>query len=229
MITDSWYPPNKITFTQAQMLFLLEKLVLIIKKSLKFLNTLCLSFKNKIMFFIRKSLQILRTIIIFNSIQMMNNPTFRQWFTISFFPNKYVFKNITFYSSWMIRLVNMNITTRSFVFTPFPSMRLFSFHQGMNRTQFSCFPAMFYSTATASFGSPFYKFVTIRTKFWYYLCAFKRFTKYASFGCRATKFATINANRSVFLLPLLTLLFRPHKDILAYCYLNVKDLGRYLK
>lgn len=67
-----------------------------IKQCFKFSDTLSFSNEYSIVSQCRQSHQIAGSIVIFNSVQMMNNPTIRQWFAISLLPNKDMFHYIPF-------------------------------------------------------------------------------------------------------------------------------------
>lgn len=91
-----------------------------IKQSLKFLNTFRLSLKHKIMLLVWQGFQVLRAVIIFNTIEMMHNPSFRQRFAMGLFPNQYVFQDINtvFRCFRMFRIIDKNITV---IFNSAPS------------------------------------------------------------------------------------------------------------
>jgi len=67
---------------------------LTIKQSLKFLYSFGFSLKDKVVFLIRQTEQVLGAVIILDAIKMVDNPSFWQWFSVSFFPNKNVLTNI---------------------------------------------------------------------------------------------------------------------------------------
>ena len=78
---------------------MLKKLLLAIKQGFQFLNTLCFLCEDKAMFTRRQAHQILRTVIIFDTVQMVYNPTFWQRLIVELFPNIYVLKHIAFFAS----------------------------------------------------------------------------------------------------------------------------------
>lgn len=98
-----------------------DKLHLPIKRSLKFLYSFSFSLENKTMFHIRQGNKITKTIIIFDTIQMMNYPTFWQQSAICFFPNQSMFQRISMpVSLWVCRQINKNITSSSSKSSAFP-------------------------------------------------------------------------------------------------------------
>lgn len=100
----------------------LKKLMLIIEQSFKLLDTLGFCLKDKAMFFIWQGYKVTRTVIIRYAIQMVNNPTRRQWFIINLLPYKNMLPNIfVLVCSWMVRVVNFNITALLDYPSPFPS------------------------------------------------------------------------------------------------------------
>lgn len=99
--------------------------MLVIKQCLKFLDTLCLSLKDKPVFYRRQGNQIRRVVIRFNSIEMVNKPTFGNWLAMGLFPDKDMLSYITTYSSWMVWLPNKDITVAGCP-SPFPAFIVFS-------------------------------------------------------------------------------------------------------
>ena len=90
-----------------------------IKQCFQFLDTLGFSLKHKVMFPIREANQITRAVIVFNSIEMMNNPAFRQWFAMSFFPDNDMLPNKSVsVGSDMFRFSYKNIPTFSYLNSP---------------------------------------------------------------------------------------------------------------
>ncbi len=71
----------------------LQKLRLVAKQSLKFLDAFGLSSQDHLVGFRRHSHQVSDSIIILDSIEMMDKPANRQRFTMMFFPNQSVFAN----------------------------------------------------------------------------------------------------------------------------------------
>lgn len=84
-MTD-WYAPNEIR---------LNKLSLTLEQGFKFLNTLRLRLKKKVMFLARESCQVAESIIITDTIEVVDYPARRQRLAVSFFPDKYVFLDIS--------------------------------------------------------------------------------------------------------------------------------------
>ena len=143
---------------------ILNQLGLPVQLCFKFLNTFCLSLKNKVMFFSGQCFQILNTIVVLFPIQVVNNPSLRQFSSISFFPYYYVFKNPSILTrTLMIRAINSSIPIRTIGSFPFPSRVRRSNTQGTisySRT-----------TLTSSTGK-LNLFPTINAMFNYYLPAF---------------------------------------------------------
>ena len=65
---------------------------MIIKQSFQFLNTLGFCLKHKMMFLARQSYKIYRAVVGWNSVKVMNMPTFRQELSVRCFPNKTMLK-----------------------------------------------------------------------------------------------------------------------------------------
>lgn len=84
--------------------------MLIIKQCFKFLNAFSFSSKDKIVLSIRQGYEVLYSVVMFNSIEMMNYPTFRQWLTIGLFPYKQMLSDMIIKCSWMSRGINENIS-----------------------------------------------------------------------------------------------------------------------
>lgn len=93
--------------------------MLIIKQPFKFLNFL-LKFRDyQSMLLFRFSKQIRRAIVTSNSIKVMNFPALWERFIVVGFPNKDMFKHISFaVSSRIVRFMNKNISSRLISSTP---------------------------------------------------------------------------------------------------------------
>ena len=85
----------------------LEKLLLMIKQGLQFLNSFCFSLQNKSVFLFRQGNKIINPVICFDTIKMVNNPSFGQGFVMGSFPNKNMFSNISV--CWAIGFFDVNI------------------------------------------------------------------------------------------------------------------------
>jgi len=203
---------------------------LIIKQSFKFLNTLGFSLKDKVMLFTRESHQIARSVIAFNPIQMMNYPAFRQWFAMNLLPDKDMLQDEpSSCCSRMVGQINRSIASAILIFVALAKFISLLACFLMCYSQFTYCPAVFYSTTFAPFGChikshplPFgiYRFITVNTVMRNRYYPTSIFTILAPLSLGAAGFAAINTNRSVFFLPSPTLLLRPHRFILTYCYLN---------
>jgi hypothetical protein len=96
---------------------------LAIKQSLNLLYAFCLSLKHSLVFPIWQGYQISWAVIIFNPIQMVNNPPLGQGFPMRTFPCQPMFPNISFIVSlWVFRHKNQNITPLD-ASPPFPVCR----------------------------------------------------------------------------------------------------------
>ncbi len=114
------------------------------------------------MFFIRKCLQITWSIIPRDSIQMVNNPSFRQWIIISFLPNYYMLKNITsLIRSRMFWLINSYVSVASVMFTIFPARAIWS--RGVYPFVATFYPRLFSGATLAPFSWLIYRLTTINT------------------------------------------------------------------
>lgn len=67
---------------------------MIIKQGLKFLNTLSFGLENKKVFSTGQTHQINRAVVATNPVQVVNNPTLRQWLAVSLLPDKKMFCHI---------------------------------------------------------------------------------------------------------------------------------------
>jgi len=83
--------------------------MLVIKQSLKLLDSLPHSWNKKRMSFSWHSYQVIRAVIIFNTIQMVDKPTFRKFFIMSLFPYIAMFKYISPFRSFLTS-TNQDIT-----------------------------------------------------------------------------------------------------------------------
>ena len=134
-----------------------------IKQGFKFLNTPRLSLENKVMFFVRQAFEVFRAVIILNSIQVVNYPVFRQWFAVSFFPDKNVFQYIaSSTSSTVVFFQNENVAIFSLNSPTFPSCSFLAFRLP------KCFgmksPSPFHVTTRATLSVVFYSLTTIRAQ-----------------------------------------------------------------
>ena len=99
----------------------------IFKQGFKFLDPLCFFGKNKIMLLRRECDKIDGAIIMLNTIKMMDYPFVRKLLVVCFLPNNDVFGYIlSFISSWVVRLIKINIFSYShpatFPVIPFPQL-----------------------------------------------------------------------------------------------------------
>lgn len=84
--------------------------MLVIKQGFKFLNALGFSLKQQIVLFIGQGFQILRAIVAGDTIEVVNNPAFRQRFAVSLLPDKDMLKHIApAISSRVVRFFDMHI------------------------------------------------------------------------------------------------------------------------
>ncbi len=143
----------------------LYQLRLIIKQSLKFLDTLCFSFKQQKMFFIRQYLKICRSVITLNSVQMMDYPSLWHWFAMNLFPNKDMFKNITTTNvcSRVARIINTYITPKINP-TTFPIVVVFTFSKKHRIYYWVSFPPNFQLARITSQTFRTTRFATIYTR-----------------------------------------------------------------
>ena len=134
-----------------------------IKQSFKFLDAFCLSLKHKVVFLIRKSYQIARAVVIFNPIEMVNNPSFRQRLAVGLFPDKDMLTNIAIpIGSWVVRSMNKDISRTSYSPTFPVMMLLFSPNQMLH---FTISPPSFGLATRAPFGEPSANgLATVKTK-----------------------------------------------------------------
>lgn len=101
---------------------------LVVKLGFKFLDTLILCLKNEIMLFARQRYKIARAIIIFNTIEVVNNPTFGYGAIMSLLPNKNMLCHITPYSCpRMAGVSNLNIPSLILKSPPLPIPAVSSF------------------------------------------------------------------------------------------------------
>lgn len=132
---------------------------MIIKQCFQFLNSLCLCLKKQVVFFVRQGLKINKAIIIFNSIEMMDNPAFRKWRPMCLFPDKNMFQNIAVVCTRMVRLINLHIALKGFNSTTFPACMIFSLPL---RQRGRC-PYLFHGARTTALSAWRYSFTTIYT------------------------------------------------------------------
>ncbi len=156
------------------------------------------------MFFIRQGHEISRTVIIFDSIKVMNYPTFRKWYSICLFPYNYVFQNTILIGSWVTRLINEYITFAIFTFTTFPIVVFRPFYSFFSLTRAR--------VTSLSMVKNRYGFTTINAIFSFFMCFPIKFkTASASFSLWYTWLPTIYTRMfSIF-----------HNLILAIYHLNV--------
>jgi len=143
---------------------------LAIEESFQFLNTLLQSFKKKVMFSFGQGYQVARAVVIFNAIKVMDCPTFRNWFAVSFFPDQDMLSNITItIGSRMVGRSYQNISLcrcsstfpRVMVFTSFKQAKAFLAIFGCLVFQRATVGAGIIATNKASFPPP-YLFAFIR-------------------------------------------------------------------
>ena len=97
-----------------------------IKQRFELLDTFSLPLKHQVMLFIRQAEQVLGMVVVFDAIQVMNNPSFWQWLAMRFFPDKDVLTNISVsFSSWVVRFMNKDIPGTLYS-TAFPIMVVFA-------------------------------------------------------------------------------------------------------
>lgn len=85
----------------------------------QFLYPLFFNAQKLIMLHIRKCYEVFRPIVIFDAIQMMGCPAFRQWFVVCQFPIENMFAHVAgFFSSWMLRLPYIDV---ALLVSPSPS------------------------------------------------------------------------------------------------------------
>ncbi len=75
--------------------YALNKLTLLMQECFQFLYAFCLCLKDKVMFFIWHPSKVFNSVILFNTIQMVNHPTCRQFFFMKLFPYYKMFSNIS--------------------------------------------------------------------------------------------------------------------------------------
>lgn len=76
----------------------------------QFLYPLFFNAQKMIMLHIRKCYEVFRPIVIFDAIQMMRCPAFRQWFVVCLLPNKDVLAYVASLSCpWMLRLPYIDV------------------------------------------------------------------------------------------------------------------------
>lgn len=217
--------------------------MLVSNQGFQFLDALCFSLKHKVMLLSRKPYQILRAVINFYPIKMMNNPAFRQWHAVSFFPNKDMFSYITLaISPMMCRIKYMHVSFCGLVFSAYtfraficpvflkclPQATSCPKVFGVTRlTAFCSTLIRFYATAISS-SVDWLSTVLAKTIFKVVLkgnfIATSILTRLASFCCRATRLPAIQTSISVFFSPEFTIFFCPHTTIITYPHLNVNSL-----
>ena len=121
-----------------------------IEQGFKLLDTLGFCRKDIFMFLIRESSQVGGSVVLSDAVEVMNYPSFREWFAISLLPNKDVFKDIVCLSSFMAGLVNGNITMHDTTPT-FPSRMVLPFELRKNGPEISRSPSLFRGTAFTTF------------------------------------------------------------------------------
>lgn len=199
---------------------MLNQLTLPIQKSLKFLDAFCFGIKYAFMFPVWQSYQIFNSIIVFDTIKMVNYPSFRQQFSISIFPNHSMFSNVsTLASKVMLWQKDKDITPIAMCPTAFPRRGLFPFRKIM-LAQFPRLPHLLCPASPASFGMLSTRLVNRSTTFWAYFGnwfnASLRFAMVTAL-CQLTAWlATVNTFTSVELFPPPALFLRPHILIITY-------------
>lgn len=112
---------NLIPYELTPLQVALEKLPLPMQSGFKLLYSFGFSLKQEPVFFVRQSYQINWSIIVSDSVQMVDNPAFRQGLVMCSFPYQNVFSNIAIrVSSWMTWLINENIASTLFITSTFP-------------------------------------------------------------------------------------------------------------
>ncbi len=186
-----------------------------IKQGFKFLDAFSFSLKHKIMLLVGQTEQVLGSVIILDTIKMMDYPSLRQRFAVSFFPDKNMLTNIAIsISSLMVRSMNKDISRASYL----PTFPIMMFGFPLNQMcYFAIRPSSFLLATLTSLGEPSTnRFATINTEF----------RNYSSFSfvsaIRATDrtpmnhFPTIEAG--VFILFLILYLCLIHITIIPYFY-----------
>lgn len=218
----------------------LEELRLSIKLGFKLLYTFGLSLKHKIVFFIRQPFQVSGAVIIFNSVQVMDYPSWGQRFFIRLFPDPNMFQNEAMpICSGMVRYEDKYISACRLISFADSSFIPFSFQSGVDCSDVSCFPIMLRGTRPASlccFPRIIFpilllidRFATVRAKSCYRPLSVFVLTIYTAFGLLRAWLSAIQTGMLVFLFPFPALFFRPHIVSIAYMNLNSNRMQRCLK
>ena len=224
------------SYQQEEIRKLLEQLSLILKQGFKLLNSPRFSLKDMIMLPTRQPHEISETIVVFDAIEMMNNPAFRKWFTMRNLPNQPMFHNITsLIGSGVIRLVNIDIAFAVFPTPTFPSMMILTWSEE-GRKYLARIPSIFHGTGSASTtcGSRGLLrpdcFPTIDTKGWLPLFSsglpcIGNCTVAASYGFGTNEGATIDTRMKMGFMPFQPseILFGLHNAIVTWSQLDVKQ------
>ena len=224
------------SYWQEEIRKLLEQLSLILKQSFELLNSSRFSLKDMIMLPIRQALEISGTIICFDAIEMMNNPAFRKWFTMSSLPNQPMFHNITLLiGSGVIRPENTDITFAILPTPTFPSV-MFLTRSVEGRKYLASFPSIFHGARLASpcirpresWGKE--PFPTIDTENWFPLFSgslpsIGNCTVAASYGRGTNEGATIDTGMEMGFMPFhgSEILFSLHNANITWSQLDVQQ------
>jgi len=206
--------------------------MLAIKQGFKFLNALCFCLKNKVMLLIRQGYQVARVIVVFDTVQMVNYPPFREWFTINLLPDVNVLQNEAMpICSGMVRYEDKYISACRLISFADSSFIPFSFQSGVDCSDVSCFPIMLRGTRPASlccFPRIIFpilllidRFATVRAKSCYRPLSVFVLTIYTAFGLLRAWLSAIQTGMLVFLFPYIV--------SIAYMNLNSNRMQRCLK
>lgn len=197
-----------------------------IKKSFKFLNTLCLCSQDKIMFFGWQPIKIDRAIIGLDSIQVMYMPAFQQRFAMYLFPDKKMFSHITQFSCSRVGWIPYkNITIAIYNPSTFP------INSGMRRTLSTSFRTLIHWTTTKraryfqqSRSASLFQPATFSfcPMLWKFFISFLRSTMSTSLPMPRNRYSTINTIWSMFCSPFANILITIHKYIIPIYHLNSK-------
>lgn len=169
---------------------------MIVEQGFQFLNTLCLSFKNKIMLPVGQGYKVSRAIIMFDSIKMMNYPSFGQWLSVGLLPNKDVFHDIASFLSMRMRwLANINISTCTESSATFPERMFFrgSIFEMFNETFFTHIMGILMHLTTALRTYPRIMFRVSQAIFSLILSCFRA----SIISCNRFFLAPLNAIRAI--------------------------------
>ncbi len=199
--------------------------MLIIKQCFKFLNTFSFCFKQKVMLLSRQAHQITRAIICLSAIEVMHYPALGQWFAVSGFPDKDMFKDIAlFSSSGMFWFKDKDISPRTLKFTTFPRWAIPS------ALCFQFLNVSLLSTRATTHSPLRYFHATIQAIFRFNprwladaeapsLPGQGRTTRFASLNSKITELATVYA-RMLMSFPIAFNIFRKHAHTYNIPYYN---------